>query len=138
MLASLALSDEAAFLSSDVRAEIADAIRAQSPQRIFIDDARRRQDLLIEMLALREELGADFSIVATCWPAESDAVQRSLAIPADAVRHLPFLARTQLAEIVKAVGIGGPDALIAEILNQAAGLLVWQSLLPIFRSFGER
>lgn len=122
MLASLALSDEGVFLISDVRAEIADAIRAQSPRRIFIDDAHRRHDVLIEMVALREELGAAFSIVATCWPAESDAVQRSLAIPADAVRHLPLLARTQLAEIVKAVGIGGPDALIAEIIDQAAGL----------------
>jgi hypothetical protein len=122
MLASLALADEGAFLISAVRAEIADAIRAQSLRRIFIDDAHRRHDLLIELLALREELGADFSIVATCWPAESDALQRSLDIPDDAVRHLPLLPRTQLAEIVKAVGFGGPDILIAEILNQSAGL----------------
>jgi hypothetical protein len=122
MLASLARADEGAFLISDVRAEIADSVRAQSPRRIFIDDAHRRHDLLIELFALRNELGADFSIVATCWPAESEAVQRSLDIPDDAVRHLPLLPRTQLAEIVKAVGIGGPDILIAEILNQSAGL----------------
>lgn len=122
ILASLALAGEGAFVVSDVRAEIADAIREQSPRRVFVDDAQRHQDLLLELLALREELGADFSLAATCWPAESEETQRSLGLTSDAARRLPLLPRPEVAEIVKAVGIGGPEGLVAEIVDQAGGL----------------
>jgi len=122
VLSALSLVGEGVFLVSDDRAQIADAIRAQVPSRIFVDDAHRRYDLLVELRALREEIGADFIVVATCWPGDRHELQRSLSLAPDAVRELPLLPRKVMADIVRAAGIHGPDFLIGEILDQARGL----------------
>lgn len=134
VLSTLALIGEGLFVITDELGRVADAVRTQVPNRIFVDDAHRRQDLLLELRTLREEIGAAFRIVATCWPGEREALQRSMGLPVEAVRDLPLLPRKVMADIVRATGITGPDLLIAEILNQAQGrpgLAVTLSLLSL-------
>jgi hypothetical protein len=115
---------------------IADAVRSQRPARIFVDDAHLRQDLLRDLRALRDEIGAEFYVVATCWPGGREELQRSMALSGEAVRDLPLLPRKIMAELVRATGVTGPDLLIAEILDQAQGrpgLAVTLALLSLQR-----
>lgn len=108
-----------AVTSGDMR-RIADAYRAQRPPRIFVDDAHLREALIKSMVRLRDEVGAEFAIVATTWPSHEDEVRRELYCPSDRVMSVEGVDRQTAGRIVRQVHAGFSDELIGEILNQSA------------------
>src|SRR4030095_15915734 len=109
------------FVISSDRNQIASGLRELSPPVLIVDDAHCSPTLLSELRHLREELGAKFQIVATCWPSEKDSVVTALNLPISAVHQLELLTREQIVAVMKQTGIVGPDELVHELVNQAEG-----------------
>src|SRR5205807_67147 len=57
----------------------------------------------------------------SCWPGQEDPVVRSLAVSPESIRHLRPLSRDHILEVIKSAGVGGPDRLLHELINQAEG-----------------
>jgi hypothetical protein len=109
------------FVVSEDRGELAAAIRAQAPTVLFVDDAHHRRDLLLQLRHLREELGAEFRLLATCWPGEQLEVAKTLGLAKSAIRELELLTRKEIAEVIRGCGIAGPRPLLRELIEQAEG-----------------
>ena len=107
-----------AVTSGDIR-RIADAYRAERPPRIFVDDAHLRKALIKSMVRVRDEIGAEFAIVATTWPSHENEVRRELYCPTDRVMSVGGLDRQTAGRIVRQVNAGFSEELIGEILNQS-------------------
>ncbi len=98
---------------------IADAYRAERPPRVFVDDAHLRGSLIQNLARLRDEIGAEFTIVATTWPSYADEVRRELYCPSEHILRVEGLDRTTAGKVVRQVHAGFPDDLVGEILNQS-------------------
>jgi hypothetical protein len=109
------------FVASDDATMIAAGLRAQQPRGVIVDDAHLALPTLRALRRLRTEMGANFQILANCWPGEQDLVARELDLPAGAIRELPLLTRDQMVAVVHNCDIGGPAYLVQEIINQADG-----------------
>jgi hypothetical protein len=101
--------------------KIAPAIRTQHPKTLIVDDAHMDTRFLTELRQLREDIGASFEIIATCWPNAQQRTTDSLNLPASHIHTLDLLTRDEIVEVVKSAGIQGPLELIREIVNQAQG-----------------
>ena len=101
--------------------KIAPAIRTQKPKTLIVDDAHVDSNFLVELRQLREDIGASFEIIATCWPNAQPRITDALNLPSSNIHTLDFLTRDEIVEIVKSAGIQGPLELIREIVNQAQG-----------------
>ncbi len=121
LLVNLAGEVGAAFLVATDPTAIANAIREMQPKRIIVDDAASRLDLLNTLRQIRQEIGAGFRIIATCWPSQQLLVAAQLGIKGEPVVELEQLPQKMIKEIVTALKIHGPDELVHEILHQAAG-----------------
>jgi hypothetical protein len=109
------------FVVSHDVGRIAQAIRSQNPEALIVDDAHGSLELLDELRRLREEIRADVPIVATCWPGAKDEVSETLGVSTNRVCEIRPLTRPQMLNVLKDIGISGPDRLVYEILNQAEG-----------------
>lgn len=121
LLHKFAMEGEALFVTSKDRGEIAAGLRAQQPKILIVDDAHIARELLLDLKQLREETGADFSILATCWPGAKDDISDALNLPQSRIYYLDRLTQDEIAEVVRVTGVSGPDVLIQEIVNQAEG-----------------
>jgi len=134
LLRALALQGWGLFLIDEDMGAVAEAIRAQKPNVIIVDDAHFRVTVLSALRQLRAEISAEFDIVATSWNGEKDRVAQALLLPDSRIRELSLLTRDQIVEIIRHAGLGGPIELIREIVNQAEGrpglaaTLSWLSL----------
>jgi hypothetical protein len=117
----LALEGGCLFVTSTDRTQIANDLRDLKPHRVVIDDAHVAIADVRQLVQLRLELGADFSIHANCWPAQETAVAEALGLGTSSVLPLHLLGRDVMAELVKACGVYGPEQLITFLLNQAEG-----------------
>ena len=99
------------FLVSNDLQEIANSIRGSEPKNIIIDDAHVNIELLKSLLHLRQELKANFGIIASCWTGESEVVLHELQIGESATRTLIPLSREQIVMVINETGIVGPDHL---------------------------
>ncbi|HVT59876.1 MAG TPA: hypothetical protein VHR45_15930 [Thermoanaerobaculia bacterium] len=111
---------DALFLARADEAAIAEAIRRQRPSVVIVDDAHADSEpTRIATLARLREI-ADFSIVATTWEGRRDQVANSLGRVSEArVRKLEPLARTQILEIFKRVGVMASDEFLRVMVDQA-------------------
>jgi hypothetical protein len=116
-----ALEGSALFVVSTDRGEIATAIRSTQPPTIIVDDAQLYPGLLTDLKQLRHDMGAEFAILASCWPSDQEMVVSALNIPASCSRQLELLTRNEIVDVVKTTGLAGPDALVQEIVRQAEG-----------------
>jgi hypothetical protein len=121
LLHKMAQDDKGLFLISQEREEIASGIRSQGPTAIFVDDAARNRDLLNTLRHMRQEMGKNFDIIATGWPGEKTELIQALYLPAAQVHELEQLTRDEIVEVIHGAGIGGPERLIREIVDQAEG-----------------
>ena len=60
----LVLEDDALFVVSTNRAEIAAGIRDEMPATLIVDDAGGRLEVLSDLMQIREETGTEFSVLA--------------------------------------------------------------------------
>lgn len=121
LLCRLARDNGGLFVVDRDRGAIAAAIRAQQPNTLIVDDAHTQMDLLTTLRQMRTELGAEFSILASCWPGERGAIAERLNLSSSNMRKLEPLDRDQIVAVVNETGIGGPDNLVREIVDQAEG-----------------
>lgn len=109
----------ATAVTSGDRRRIADAVRAQRPPRIFIDDAHLKDSLIQCMTRMRDDIGAEFAIVATTWPSREEEVGRELHCPSRRFLRVEGLDRRTASKIVRQAHGGFPDELVGEILDQS-------------------
>ena len=121
LLAIWAQEAQALFVRHKDPTEIAAGLRAQKPKALILDDAHLDSEFILTLRQIRLEIGADFRIVANSWPGARESLERNLGITSDSVRNLEPLTRKEIVQIVKSLGIGGPNELIFEIVNQSVG-----------------
>lgn len=121
LLRTLALEGWGLFVTSDDPTGIANALRNQEPEVVIVDDAHLDVGLVAELRRLRDEVGADFSIVATTWNGAGDEVADVLNLIEADTRELRLLARDEIVEVVHNNGIRGPNELVRAIVDQAEG-----------------
>ncbi len=121
LLSVLTKEDAALFVAGRDIGQIADGVREQQPKVLLVDDAHLRCDLLDRLRHYRTTTGAEFRIVADCWPGAKDEVFQAMAITPAAIRHLDRLSRAQIVEVIRDYGIVGPTPLLHELVHQADG-----------------
>ena len=121
LLRALALQERAFFLVDEDREQIANDLRTLKPEAVIVDDAHVRPTSIGNLDQLRSELHADFRIIATCWPGETERVQSDLRIGHRNTLTLDRIDADTMIEIIKSVGIQGPNELLYAIRSQAAG-----------------
>ena len=99
--------------------QLEDAIRDMQPSRVVIDDAHLLGDRLTKLRQLRSQMGADFAIAAVTWPGSVEEVLG--ALPSATCFDIGELERDQILNVIKEMGIMGPNALLAHLVNQAHG-----------------
>ncbi|MXW33862.1 MAG: hypothetical protein F4100_11210 [Rhodothermaceae bacterium] len=122
ILYQLATQDHGLFVVTEDQIAIANAIRERQPPAVFVDDAGGELRLIADLVHLRRTTGADFSIVAACWPGDKDHVAQQLVLGDAKSRHLRPLIRDQVVKVVKQAGLEGPNGLVRDIVDQAVGL----------------
>jgi len=121
LLRQLADLGEALFVNTSDRGAIAEGIREQQPTTLIVDDAQLHHDVLLNLKQLREEIGAQFNIIATCWPSDEHSLAPILNVPSAQIHSFVLLPRDSIVQVIKATGVGGPNQLIHELVNQAEG-----------------
>lgn len=121
LLREMALEGSGLFLASDDPVEVANAVRSQRPPAVFVDDAHLNPERLVQLRRLREEVGAEFALIATAWTGTEDEVVEALHLPGARVRSLQPLSRDEIVEVVNGCGVRNPVELVREIVDQAEG-----------------
>jgi hypothetical protein len=99
--------------------KLEDAIRDMQPARVVVDDAHLKGDRLSTLRQLRTQMDAGFTIAAVTWPGSVDEV--SGALPGAVQFEVTELERDQILQVIEELGIAGPVALQAHLVNQAHG-----------------
>lgn len=121
LLRALALQGRAFFLVDEDREQIANDLRTLQPEAVIVDDAHVRPMSIGNLVQLRCELHADFRIIATCWPGETERVRADLQIGHHNTLTLDRIDADTMIEIIKSVGVRRPSDLLYSIRSQAAG-----------------
>ena len=121
LLRALALQGKALFLVDEDREQIANDLRSLKPEAVIVDDAHIRPTSVGNLTQLRHEVNANFRIIATCWPGEEATLRSSLQIGSPSTLTLDRIDADTMIEIIKSVGIYGPNQLLYAIRSQSAG-----------------
>lgn len=122
LLQTLVDEGRALFVISQNRGEIAAALRRQEEKlALIVDDAHLYGAVIPDLLQLRAETGADFDIVASCWPSFAPAIADSLNLNEQRIHSLELLSRDDIVSVIESAGLRGPRRLIKEIVDQALG-----------------
>jgi len=109
------------YVVDDNIGKIADCVRSQQPKVIIVDDAHIKLSLVGQLKHMREEISADFRLIANCWPGETNNVATNLKVASSSIHELKLLPRPEIVKVINECGIGGPDQLVRLIVDQAAG-----------------
>jgi hypothetical protein len=109
------------FIVSKDLPQIAKNLRSENPRALILDDAHSNLDLIRQLRQWRLDTHADFRILANCWPGQRDQVAAALQVPGSSIRELRLLTRDEILEVIKNVGIQGPNGLLHELVDQADG-----------------
>ena len=112
----------ALFVVDNNGGEIANAIREQQPKILMLDDVHADQELLGTIKHLRDQMGAHFSIIATCWNGERQEIESILNTRPENTHKLERLSQDQMVKVIAEAGIQGVNWLVHEIVRQAEGL----------------
>ncbi len=121
LLRSLALEGHARFLVDDDRTQIANDLRRLRPAAVIVDDAHVDPDRITKLDQIRNDINAEFRIIATSWPGNADTVRSTLQVGTGSEMRLDRLDADTMVEIIKSFGIHGPDRLLYMIRKQAGG-----------------
>ena len=121
LLQSLALEGRALFLVDDDRTQITNDVRKLRPAAVIVDDAHADPTQIAQLDQIRRAVGAEFRIIATSWPGRADPVRSTLKVGDASELKLGRLDADTIVEIIKSIGVRGPDRLLYIIRKQAAG-----------------
>lgn len=122
LLRSLALQGKARFMVDLDREQISNDLHSFNPPAVIVDDAHVRGEWVENLVQIRDEIRAEFRIIATCWPGETSAVCAALQAGNKNLRKLDRIDADTMIKIIKSTGILGPDRLLRLIRKQATGL----------------
>ncbi len=129
------------FLAGHDQTDIANSVRSQKPDVIIVDDAHGEPKQLELLRHLRNELDAEFDIVATTWTGQKSEVAEALgSLPTTKIRRLELLTREQILQVYQLAGIRVPDAAMRVLIDQAArkpGLAITLATLWLQGSWKE-
>lgn len=121
LLLQLVREGRALFLASEDGAETADAIREQEPEIIIVDDAHVDPDRLVRLRQVRQNIRADFDILATCWLGEKDQVAEALGgLAGEDMHRLELLTRKEILEVLKQAGVHAQSEYMRDLVDQSA------------------
>ncbi len=100
---------------------VADGVRCIQPHFLIVDDAHSRLAFLKRIKLLRQQIGAEYRIIASCWPGQEDAVVSALQMTKEKCHVLEGLPQKQIKEVIQSQKIFGPEHLLAEIIHQSQG-----------------
>jgi hypothetical protein len=109
------------FVVDEDLSRVADGVRSLQPRFLIVDDAHSRLDFVRRLRQSRQQTGADYQIVASCWPGQEDAVSNALQIPKESCHLLEGLPQKQIKEVIQSQKILGPPHLVWEIILQSQG-----------------
>lgn len=109
------------FVVEEDVTRVADGVRAIQPHFLIVDDAHSRLELLKRLKLLRQQVDADYRIVASCWPGQEDAVLGALQLLKEKCHVLEGLTQKQIKEVIQSQKIFGPPHLLSEIIHQSQG-----------------
>jgi hypothetical protein len=109
------------FVVDEAPVLVAAGVRSIKPRFLIVDDAYTRVDFLKRLKLLRQQTGADFRIVASCWPGQEEVLCQALQILKEACHTLEGLSQKDIKEVIQSQKISGPDFLVAEIIHQSHG-----------------
>src|SRR5947208_2814113 len=81
LLATAAKKAKGRFVVDEDLGRVANAIRTIQPSFVIVDDAHSRLEFLRRVKHMRQQINADFRIVASCWPEQEDSVCAALQVP---------------------------------------------------------
>lgn len=121
LLLQLVREGRALFLASEDWAEIADAVREQQPEIIILDDAHLDPEQLDRLRQVRQDIDAEFEILATCWVGEKEQVAAALGGPAETNMHrLELLTRKEIWKVLARAGVRATNRHVEELIDQSA------------------
>ena len=97
----LVKADLGLFVRTNNLAEVAEGIRELQPAALFVDDAHVNLKMLMDLYLLRQELGANFRILANCWPNYRTEASRALRLSSSCIRELAPLTRDDMVNVLK-------------------------------------
>lgn len=119
------------------REQIANGIREYQPTTLIVDDAGAQLSLIAELKHLRNELGVQFDILASCWHIDEPILRQTLNLGTSSVRFMELLTRDQIVKVINDVGLIGPNELVKEIVDQAEGRAGLAALLAYLCLLGD-
>lgn len=121
LLEQYARQNDAFFATIDDVGRLADDVREFSPAAVIVDDAHVRTGRLEAVKQVRDSTGASFSIVAAAWTGSEGSIAEVLNLRSSSIRALSLLRRDQIADVLTAMGLEGPDWVVGHLLDQADG-----------------
>src|ERR1017187_9303790 len=109
------------FVVDEDVTRVADGVRSIQPRFLIVDDAHSRLEFLKRIKLLKQQIGAEYRIVASCWPGQEDAVISALQLTKANCHVLEGLPQKQIKEVIQSQNIFGPEHLLAEIIHQSQG-----------------
>jgi hypothetical protein len=109
------------FVVDEDITQVANGVRSIQPRFVIIDDAHSRLEFLSRLKLLKQQIDANFRVVASCWPGQEEEVCKALQISKKNCHALEGLAQKQIKEVIQSQKIFGPDHLVAEIIHQSQG-----------------
>lgn len=122
LLRALVLRGRGLFLVDADPKQVANDIRRLRPEAIIVDDAHVDPRRIAMLMQLRREIRANqVRIIATSWPSEASQIAADLQLTTGDTLELGQIDADTMVEIIKSIGITGPDELVREIREQAGG-----------------
>lgn len=122
ILRRLAELGQGMFVTTPDISRVLAALRHDCPRLLFIDELDKAPTACAQLVHARsEQPGLCFRLVVTAWTQDSQ-VQHALGVDHSAVVELDQLPLSSMVEVVRAVGLAGPPALVDDIVRQAEGL----------------
>jgi hypothetical protein len=109
------------FVVDEDVTRVADGVRSIQPRFLIVDDAHSHLDFLKRLKLLRQQIGAEYQIMASCWPGQEDAVIDALQLTKAKCHVLEGLPQKQIKEVIQSQKIFGPEHLLTEIIHQSQG-----------------
>lgn len=109
------------FIVDEDVARVAEGVRSIQPSFLIVDDAHSRLDFVKRLKLLRQQISAEYRIVASCWPGQEDAVMSVLQLTKEKIHLLEGLPQKQIMEVIQSQKIYGPPHLVSEIIHQSQG-----------------
>ncbi len=122
LLETLVAQGNALFLTEWNWQQIARDIRKLKPDAIIVDDAHICIEKISKLDQLRHEVHAlSVRIIASSWPSGTKEIVDALRLLDEDKLTLKLIDADTMVNIIRSVGLNGPDELISTIKHQAEG-----------------